>query len=235
MLTLTPHELKSLLDELGLVGSPQDDGQPRPARLRAAAAPLGLLRGALRRRGRGARKLERRRPDIITTAAWWKEERGERIFVDYNQNAPLENRVRRLVGSGPHRTVRSRRRCAGRSSTRSNPNELTLATRSRNGSSATATRGRRSTTRRSRWSRCWRCTSATARTACETRRGRRSTRRARRAPAGRAQPRAEVALRQTRRARGGGEARAAWCAGSAGWPRGGSARCAGGAWRRPLR
>ena len=34
-----------------------------------------------------ARELERRRPDIVT-AAWWKEERGERIFCDYNQNAP---------------------------------------------------------------------------------------------------------------------------------------------------
>jgi DNA ligase D len=34
-----------------------------------------------------ARELERRRPDIVT-AAWWKEERGARVFVDYNQNAP---------------------------------------------------------------------------------------------------------------------------------------------------
>lgn len=34
-----------------------------------------------------ARELERRRPRLIT-AAWWKEERGERIFVDFNQNAP---------------------------------------------------------------------------------------------------------------------------------------------------
>jgi DNA ligase D len=34
-----------------------------------------------------ARELERRRPDLVT-AAWWKEERGERIFVDFNQNAP---------------------------------------------------------------------------------------------------------------------------------------------------
>jgi DNA primase len=34
-----------------------------------------------------ARELERRRPDLIT-AAWWKEERGARVFVDYNQNAP---------------------------------------------------------------------------------------------------------------------------------------------------
>ena len=34
-----------------------------------------------------ARELERRRPELIT-AAWWKEERGERVFVDFNQNAP---------------------------------------------------------------------------------------------------------------------------------------------------
>ncbi|MCB0975839.1 MAG: non-homologous end-joining DNA ligase [Acidimicrobiales bacterium] len=34
-----------------------------------------------------ARELERRRPDLLT-AAWWKEERGERVFVDFNQNAP---------------------------------------------------------------------------------------------------------------------------------------------------
>ena len=34
-----------------------------------------------------ARELERRCPELITSA-WWKEERGERVFVDYNQNAP---------------------------------------------------------------------------------------------------------------------------------------------------
>jgi DNA ligase D len=34
-----------------------------------------------------ARELERRHPDLIT-AKWWKEERGERVFVDFNQNAP---------------------------------------------------------------------------------------------------------------------------------------------------
>ena len=32
------------------------------------------------------RELERRMPGKVTTK-WWKEERGERIFVDYNQNA----------------------------------------------------------------------------------------------------------------------------------------------------
>lgn len=34
-----------------------------------------------------ARELERRYPDTIT-AKWWKEERGDRVFVDFNQNAP---------------------------------------------------------------------------------------------------------------------------------------------------
>lgn len=34
-----------------------------------------------------AREMERRHPDLMT-AAWWKEERGQRIFVDFNQNAP---------------------------------------------------------------------------------------------------------------------------------------------------
>lgn len=34
-----------------------------------------------------ARELERRRPDLVT-ASWWKEERGPRIFIDFNQNAP---------------------------------------------------------------------------------------------------------------------------------------------------
>ena len=34
-----------------------------------------------------ARELERRH-ETTMTAKWWKEERGQRVFVDYNQNAP---------------------------------------------------------------------------------------------------------------------------------------------------
>jgi len=41
-----------------------------------------------------ARELERRMPDKVTTA-WWKEERGERIFVDFNQ----ANRDRTIAGA----------------------------------------------------------------------------------------------------------------------------------------
>lgn len=33
-----------------------------------------------------AREVERRAPDAVTTS-WWKEERGARIFIDFNQNA----------------------------------------------------------------------------------------------------------------------------------------------------
>lgn len=41
-----------------------------------------------------ARELERRIPEKVTTA-WWKEERGSRIFIDYNQ----ANRDRTMAGA----------------------------------------------------------------------------------------------------------------------------------------
>ncbi|GAB3386902.1 non-homologous end-joining DNA ligase [Humibacter soli] len=41
-----------------------------------------------------ARELERRMPEQVTTA-WWKEERGEKIFVDFNQ----ANRDRTMAGA----------------------------------------------------------------------------------------------------------------------------------------
>ncbi len=34
-----------------------------------------------------AREMERRQPELIT-AQWWKEQRGTRVFIDFNQNAP---------------------------------------------------------------------------------------------------------------------------------------------------
>src|SRR3954464_4967197 len=79
-------ELKALLDELGIAGFPKTTGnrglhvyvrlQPRWDSYEVRSGAVAV-----------ARELERRRPDILT-AGWWKEERGERIFVDYNQNAP---------------------------------------------------------------------------------------------------------------------------------------------------
>src|SRR3954453_7424172 len=41
-----------------------------------------------------SRELERRMPDAVTTA-WWKEERGEKIFADFNQ----ANRDRTMAGA----------------------------------------------------------------------------------------------------------------------------------------
>src|SRR6476646_3538417 len=42
---------------------------------------------AVRRAGVAlACEVERRAPDAVTTS-WWKEERGKRMFIDYNQNA----------------------------------------------------------------------------------------------------------------------------------------------------
>jgi DNA ligase D len=79
-------ELRGLLDELGIVGYPKTTGnrglhvyvrlEPRWDSYQVRSAAVAV-----------ARELERRRPELIT-AAWWKEERGRRVFVDYNQNAP---------------------------------------------------------------------------------------------------------------------------------------------------
>jgi DNA ligase D len=79
-------ELRSLLDELGIVGFPKTTGNRGLhvyVRLELRWDSYQVRAAAVA----AARELERRRPDLIT-AAWWKEERGRRIFVDYNQNAP---------------------------------------------------------------------------------------------------------------------------------------------------
>ncbi|MCB5281690.1 non-homologous end-joining DNA ligase [Arthrobacter sp. AL08] len=47
-----------------------------------------------------ARELERRMPEKVTTA-WWKEERGARIFVDFNQ----ANRDRTMAGAYSPRAI----------------------------------------------------------------------------------------------------------------------------------
>ena len=80
------HHTHALLDELGVAGYPKTTGnrgihvyvrllpQWDSYEVRSAAVAI-------------ARELERRHPTLIT-AAWWKEERGRRVFIDFNQNAP---------------------------------------------------------------------------------------------------------------------------------------------------
>jgi DNA ligase D len=86
MVRETAYELRTLLEEHGIRSFVKTSGsrglhiyvrllpQWDSYEVRAAAVAV-------------ARELERRRPDLIT-AAWWKEERGTRVFVDFNQNAP---------------------------------------------------------------------------------------------------------------------------------------------------
>ena len=74
---------RELLDELGLVGWPKTSGNRGVhvyVRIRPEWEFVDVRHAAI---GFG-RELERR--DDQATTAWWKEERGERIFVDYNQN-----------------------------------------------------------------------------------------------------------------------------------------------------
>jgi DNA ligase D len=80
------REVRALFDELGVAALPKTTGNrgihvyvrlmPRWTSYEVRAAAVAV-----------ARELERRRPELIT-AAWWKEERGRRVFVDFNQNAP---------------------------------------------------------------------------------------------------------------------------------------------------
>ena len=80
------HEVKALFDEVGVVALPKTTGNRGIhvyARLEHRWTSYEVRDAAVA----VARELERRRPDLIT-AAWWKEERGRRVFVDFNQNAP---------------------------------------------------------------------------------------------------------------------------------------------------
>ena len=80
------REVRALLDETGIVCMPKTTGnrgihvyvrlQPRWTSYEVRSAAVAV-----------ARELERRRPDLVT-ASWWKEERGRRVFIDFNQNAP---------------------------------------------------------------------------------------------------------------------------------------------------
>ena len=80
------HETDELLRAAGLRGWPKTTGNRGIhvyVRLRPEWTSIDVRAAAVA----VARELERRRPDLIT-AAWWKEERGQRVFVDFNQNAP---------------------------------------------------------------------------------------------------------------------------------------------------
>jgi DNA ligase D len=77
--------LRPLLDELGLVGYVKTSGGRGVHVYLRIKTDWNFVE--VRRAGIAlARELERRAPDAVTTQ-WWKEKRGSRVFVDFNQNA----------------------------------------------------------------------------------------------------------------------------------------------------
>ncbi|GAA5152828.1 non-homologous end-joining DNA ligase [Microbacterium pseudoresistens] len=87
------HELRAVLREAGLEPFVKTSGN-RGLHVFCPIVPeheFLVVRHAVIAAGR---ELERRMPDRVTTN-WWKEERGERIFVDYNQ----ANRDRTMAGA----------------------------------------------------------------------------------------------------------------------------------------
>ncbi|MDQ6928842.1 MAG: non-homologous end-joining DNA ligase [Actinomycetota bacterium] len=76
---------RRLLDELGYTGFPKTSGG-RGIHIYVRIAPRWTFTDVRHAAIAFGRELERRLPDQVTTK-WWKEERGRRIFVDYNQNA----------------------------------------------------------------------------------------------------------------------------------------------------
>jgi DNA ligase D len=78
-------EARALLDELGYVGFPKTSGG-RGVHIYVRIEPRWTFTEVRHAAIAFGRALERRLPGEVTTK-WWKEERGERIFIDYNQNA----------------------------------------------------------------------------------------------------------------------------------------------------
>jgi DNA ligase D len=78
-------EARVLLGELGYAGFPKTSGG-RGIHIYIRIEPRWTFTDVRHAAIAFGRTLERRFPDQVTTS-WWKEERGARIFVDYNQNA----------------------------------------------------------------------------------------------------------------------------------------------------
>jgi DNA ligase D len=77
--------VREVLDEIGYVGWPKTSGN-RGIHIACRIEPNWSFPEVRRCALAFAREVERRLPELVTTA-WWKEERGERVFIDYNQNA----------------------------------------------------------------------------------------------------------------------------------------------------
>jgi len=77
--------VREVLTEMGWVGWPKTSGN-RGVHVACRIEPRWEFPVVRRCALAFAREVERRLPELVTTA-WWKEERGEKVFIDYNQNA----------------------------------------------------------------------------------------------------------------------------------------------------
>jgi len=76
---------QEVLDDVGLVGWPKTSGS-RGLHILVRIAPEWSYKDVRLAAETLAREVENRTPGLAT-ARWWKEERGESVFVDFNQNA----------------------------------------------------------------------------------------------------------------------------------------------------
>jgi DNA ligase D len=77
--------VRETLEEIGYTGWPKTSGN-RGIHIACRIEPQWEFPVVRRAALAFAREVERRFPSLVTTA-WWKEERGENVFIDYNQNA----------------------------------------------------------------------------------------------------------------------------------------------------
>ncbi|GAB3396049.1 DNA polymerase domain-containing protein [Humibacter soli] len=77
--------VREVLDDQGLVGWPKTSGS-RGLHILVRIAPQWTFTDVRLAAETLAREVENRAPGLAT-ARWWKEERGESVFVDFNQNA----------------------------------------------------------------------------------------------------------------------------------------------------
>lgn len=81
----TAFVAREVLDDHGLIGWPKTSGS-RGLHILVRIAARWDYRQLRRASEALAREVENRAPGLAT-ARWWKEERGEAVFVDFNQNA----------------------------------------------------------------------------------------------------------------------------------------------------
>ncbi|ROP77487.1 DNA ligase D [Frigoribacterium sp. PhB107] len=93
------HELRRVLADAGLAAFVKTSGN-RGLHVFAPIEPTREFLDVRHAVIAAARELERRLPETVTTN-WWKEERGQRIFVDYNQ----ANRDRTMAGAWSPRAL----------------------------------------------------------------------------------------------------------------------------------